>query len=140
MSYEYLDHIADAGVRACGDSLEDLFTDAAKGLISLMIDVEDIKTTKTSYLQVNASSAEDLLYNWLKELLSISYLNRTFYGRFDVNIDRENEEFTLNAELSGESIESIQGSLGPEVKGITYQGLEVSRTDDRWSCRFVVDV
>lgn len=141
MSYKYLDHGADIGIHAEGRSIEELFAEAAKGLFSLMVDLNQIKPISMDSIQIKGETfSEDLLYEWLKELLTASDLKRSVYKEFDVNITQKRNKLSLNSQLYGQKINPDKHTLGSEVKAITYQGLEVERKAGKWICQYVVDV
>lgn len=141
MSYRYLDHGADIGLEVKSDSLEGLFGEAGKALFSLMVDMDEIKAEKSLELELSESNLEDLIYEWLSELLSLSNLKGQVYGEFSkLNIAESNEGYRLEATARGENIDPGRHELGTEVKAVTYQGLEINETEGGWRCRFVVDV
>ncbi|MBS3812210.1 archease [Candidatus Bipolaricaulota bacterium] len=141
MNYEYLDHGADVGVRARAQTFTGLLASAARALFSLMADLEGVRKSTEERLTVEGEDEEDLLYEWLGELLSLSQLQMTVYSEFDLEVEKTADRLTLHGRLRGEEIDPSRHSLGTEVKGITYQGLEVTSPDpDEWSCVFVVDV
>ncbi|MFB6291463.1 MAG: archease [Candidatus Bipolaricaulia bacterium] len=141
MSYKYLDHGADIGLEATGDSLEGLFSEAGKALFSLMVDLEGIQPEKSLELELNEETLEDLLYEWLSELLSLSNLKSQVYGEFSqLTIEEKDSSYRLESVAKGENIDPGKQELGSEVKAVTYQGLEIIENEDGWLCRFVVDV
>ncbi|MBS3736647.1 MAG: archease [Candidatus Bipolaricaulota bacterium] len=141
MSFKYLDHGADIGLEVTNDSLEGLFSEAGRALFSLMVDIEGIQRDESLELELSEQNLEDLLYEWLSELLSLSNLNGQVYGEFSkVTITEAVSGYGLEAVARGENIDPEKHELGTEVKAVTYQGLEINDTEDGWRCRFVVDV
>ena len=141
MSYEYLDHGADIGLEVRSDSLEGLFSEAGRSIFSLMVDVENISSDEPLELKLDEQNLEDLLYEWLSELLSLSNLNGKVYGKFPkLTIRKKDSNYSLEAVARGENIDPKKHELGTEVKAVTYQGLEINETEYGWRCRFVVDV
>ncbi len=141
MSYKYLDHGADIGLEVTSDSLEGLFSEAGKSIFSLMVDIKGIQSEESLELELNEPDLEDLLYEWLSELLSLSNLKGQVYGEFPkLTITETNSEYSLETVAGGENIEPGKHKLGTEVKAVTYQGLEINEIEDGWRCRFVVDV
>ena len=43
MPYTYLDHEADVGIRAIGDTLEEAFQEGAKAMLNVMWDISTIE-------------------------------------------------------------------------------------------------
>lgn len=141
MSYKYLDHGADIGIHAEGRSIEELFGEAAKGLFSLMVDLNQVQSRLLDSIQIKEEIVpEDLLYEWLKELLTLSDLKGSIYKEFDVNIAQKRNKLSLQSQFTGQKVNPDKHTLGSEVKAITYQGLEVKKKAGKWVCQYVVDV
>lgn len=141
MSYRYLDHGADIGLEAKSESLKGLFGETGKALFSLMVDIEGIQPEESLELELSESNLEDLIYEWISELLSLSNLKGQVYGEFSkLNISESNSGYSLEATARGENIDPGKHELGAEVKAVTYQGLEINEIENGWRCRFVVDV
>jgi SHS2 domain-containing protein len=66
--YEYLEHTGDIGIRAYGGTLEELFINAAQGLLETIADLGTVGTTTETEIEVSAESLEDLMVAWLDEL------------------------------------------------------------------------
>ena len=141
MTFKYLDHGADIGLEIESDDLEGLFSEAGRSIFSLMVDIEEIQGEENLELDLIEHNLEDLLYEWLSELLSLSNLRGQVYGRFPrLTITETNSDYRLKAVAEGENIDPRRHELGTEVKAVTYQGLEINEIEDGWRCRFVVDV
>ena len=67
MKYEFLEHVADAKFRAYGKTIEEQFSNAALAMTSIMAD--DVKGNIKRDFSVKGSDRENLLYNFLEELL-----------------------------------------------------------------------
>ncbi len=141
MSYKYLEHGADIGLEAKSPTREGVFKEAGRALFSLMVDLSEVESRESIRLRVKGSTPEDLLYEWLSELVSLSNLRNQVYGEFpELRIERANSQFILEGVASGENIDPEQRGLGTEVKAVTYQGLKLKDEGGFWKCRFVVDV
>lgn len=138
---EWLDHTADVGFRATGDSIEDAFCEAARALFSLMFAVENIHECTTYRIAVNAATLEGLLVEWLSELLAQKDLTRLVFSRFEVKISgNETSGFSAMGHAFGEPLDRARHQPGTEVKGISYLGLDVSCHDELWTVQVIVDV
>ena len=67
--YEEIPHTADIGVRVYGADLKELFKNAAFSMFDIIADLEGIKGSVTVDVDLKADSPEELLVNWLDELL-----------------------------------------------------------------------
>ena len=136
-----MEHGADIGFEVKSGDLEELFREAGKAVFSVMVDVNNLQAKESVPLELSASTLDDLLYEWLSELVSIANLKNQAYCEFsDLNILETDSGYTLNAVVRGERIDPDRHELGTEVKAVTYQGLEIEKEKDGWGCRYVVDV
>ena len=67
--YELIDHTADFGVRIFGKDAADLFRNGALALTDLITDRPNAKSGRTCYIRVAGNDWEDLMVNWLREVL-----------------------------------------------------------------------
>jgi len=141
MAIEWLDHTADAGFRASGASIEIAFCEAARALFSLMFAVECIDARTEFQITLNAARLEDLLIEWLSELLVQKDLSGLVFSRFELVISgNETVGFSASGRALGEPLDRVRHQPGTEVKGISYLGLAVSCQDGIHTAQVVVDV
>ena len=135
--YETFEHTADIGIRARAGSLNDLFADAARGLFSVMVsNPESIRPLEDFPFRVQGDRYDDLLFDWLDELLYAFATRRVVFGDFDVRV----EPGGLSATARGEPIDLRRHHLDVEVKAITYHGLKVQPEGDGWLTEVIVDI
>ena len=67
--YEIIDHTADFGIRFFGTDAADLFKNGAAVLTDLIAESDRLKSTHTLVIRVSGEDWEDLMVNWLRELL-----------------------------------------------------------------------
>jgi len=60
-AFEILEHTADIGFRAFGDSLPHLFEHAAYAMISIASEIDEVQPRETYPLQASGSDLESLL-------------------------------------------------------------------------------
>ncbi len=68
-TFEVIDISGDVGLRAYGESLRDVFMNAANGMYSLITDPDAIKEEKVIEVSVVSDWMEGLLVSWLNELI-----------------------------------------------------------------------
>ena len=124
MRYEELDHTADAGIRAYGATLEDLFENAAAGLFSLITDLEKVRAVGEVKVRVQADDLGSLMVNWLSELLFLHETQHLLLCEFDVTLNG----LRLQGRARGERIDKRRHTLNLVVKAVTYHGLKVDPT------------
>ncbi|MEN6366629.1 MAG: archease [Thermoguttaceae bacterium] len=135
--FEIFEHTADVGIRARAETPEGLFADAARGLFSVMVSHLDVvRPVETVELRVPGDNLEELLHDWLSELLFIFSTRRLVFCEFQVQIGSDG----LTASVRGEPLDPRRHALDVEVKAITWHALKVERTADGWVAEVIVDV
>ena len=135
--FETFDHTADLGMRVTAPTELNLYVEAAKGLLSMLVENPEAVEPRTTFeLSIPGDTPDYLLFDWLSELL-YRYETQKFLGC----------EFTLHrgphglrAVIAGESVDRTRHRLAHEVKAITYHDLIVRETADGWEAEFIVDI
>lgn len=123
--YELIEHTADVGVKAFGKNLSEAFAHAARGMFDIITDSSNIEGKGSYQIDLSADDLEQLLVDWLNELLFLQGAKNLVFGEFKVNIDEQN--CTLSAIASGENLDKNKHNIGTEIKAVTYHMLEVKR-------------
>jgi SHS2 domain-containing protein len=116
------------GLVAYGKSLAEAFANAAYGLFSLIVEPNKVKEKESWKVTVQAQDAEDLLFNWINELIYIFEVERLLFKSFDIT------EFTgqsLEATCWGEKYDPSRHQLKTGVKSATYHMLKVDGEKNR---------
>jgi protein archease len=125
LKYEFVEHTADLTFKACGSDLNTLFENAAEALESTLIMLEGVALRETTTIEMTSDSYEDLLYDWLAELLITFEVNRFAVKKSLVNITG----LSLNAQCWGEGIDPNKHTLNTEVKAVTYHDLQIKKNN-----------
>jgi SHS2 domain-containing protein len=141
--YEIFEHTADVGIRARADSIDELFADAARGLFSVMVaNLDVVQSRQELNLSVKGSDIEEVLHDWLAELLYTFHGRRLVLREFQVQIYQieQTAEIQLSAVARGEPIELKRHEIDVEVKAITWHGLRIQKRGDEWVAEVIVDI
>ena len=130
--YEEIDHTADWAFRAYGDTLPELFENAAYALFALE-GALDARSTLTRQLHVQGVDREALLVNWLNELLFLQETKRETFQKFQVT---EFADTALKATVHG----AAAGAVTKFIKAVTFHNLKIEQTEKGWQVTIVVDV
>ena len=136
-SFEIVDHTADICIKAYGKSLKELFENAAFGMFSILADLEGIKTSMQLEINVEAPDTEELLIEWLDELLYNFYTKNVIFCEF--SIGRLTEK-NLAARVKGRFIGENKNRLKTEIKAATRHDLHITKHGDIYEVRIVFDV
>lgn len=134
--YEELSHTADVSIRVYGDTLDELFENAAYGMFQLISGrhLDRVPDEVEQTLDVTSFDRESLLIDWLTELLLWYEANRKMVTHTTVETISETE---LSARFRAGT-----PPFAPyeDIKAVTYHGLAVERIDDTWQATIIFDV
>ncbi|MGM0510915.1 MAG: archease, partial [Thermoplasmatota archaeon] len=85
MTYEQIEHTADVGIHAVGENLEEAFEEAARGLFSIMTDIDKVEKVGEYKVQVKADDWEALLVDFLSELVYLFEVKSVLFSDFDIS-------------------------------------------------------
>ncbi len=135
--YETFEHTADLGLRVRAAGLDELFAEAARGLFSVMLANPDaVRTSEEVSFSLGGENVEELLHDWLAELLYTFHAQRLALAEFHANV----EASTLTATARGEPIDLERHEIDVEVKAITWHELKVEQCDGGWMAEVIVDI
>lgn len=121
--YEIIDHTADIAIKAHGKTISEAFENAAKGMFNIITDNSEIESTGQYDIKLEAPDLEQLLIDWLSELLFINTSQNLVFGFFKVELDSKKNK--LSAKVFGEKYDISKHKKGAEIKAVTYHMLEV---------------
>lgn len=122
-TYEFFEHTADVGLKAYGKNLSEAFENAAKGMFDIITDNSEMESVGQYDIKVEAPDLEQLLVDWLSELLFLNTSKGLVFGFFKVELDEEKNH--LSAKVFGEKYSISKHKIGTEIKAVTYHMLEV---------------
>ncbi len=134
--FEEIDHSGDIGIDAWGDDFAEMLSNATLGLFSLIRRAEPDPVIDRE-IRVESSSSEDLLVDWLSEVISLGGAHGEVYR--SVEITRVGEWFAEGV-LKGEKTDPGRHDLRFDVKAATYHGLTVEESGDRIRGRVIFDL
>ncbi|MGW8257582.1 MAG: archease, partial [Thermoguttaceae bacterium] len=80
--------------------------------------------------------AEDLLHDWLAELLYTFQVHRRLLAMFRVNLHSTG----LSAVAQGELYDPNRHEILLEIKAITWHGLKVQQSPSGWLAEVILDI
>jgi SHS2 domain-containing protein len=123
--YELIEHTADVGVKAYGKSLSEAFEHAAEGMFDIITDKSTIESLGEYKIMLEAPDLEQLLVDWLSQLLFLHSAYTLVFGKFKVTITGNH----LSARVLGEKYDTKKHRMGVEIKAVTYHILQVHEKD-----------
>jgi SHS2 domain-containing protein len=132
--FELLPHTADLRVRIEAATLEELFRDALRAMMTCAEARPDLDST-TIYREIAVTSVDRtaLLVDFLNEALALSIVEREMY--VDVRFR------TLGSTDLAATLVGTRAAFGDEIKAVTYHEADVVESgDSRWTTVLVFDI
>lgn len=135
--FELIEHTADVGIKAYGKTEEEMFKNAALGMLSIMADPKKVKLQESIDLEIEAKNIEELLVAWLRELLYQAEAKKILFKEFVFQCFNETRLRTI---CYGERVNPKKHQLKTEIKAVTYHQLKVTREDSLWTGKVIFDL
>ncbi len=135
--YEILDHTADVGLRVRGRHLAEVFEKAALGFYDLMVSLKAVEAEAVRHVNVEAESLDELLVQWLSELLYLFELDGFLGKKVHVVVD---PQWKLTAVVQGDFFDPKRHELKLLYKAVTYHKASVDFCDGTWTAQVIFDI
>lgn len=119
--YETLSHTADVMIRAYGSTIEESFANAAYGLFEQLADLSQVEPKEKFKLEIEGRDSEQLLVDFLSELLYLFDTELILFKNFDLKYNGE----ILQVEAMGERIDKKKHTMRQAIKAVSYHAIEV---------------
>jgi len=128
---------SELAVKVTGGSQADLFANSAFALFDVMSDVEKIEIKERLPLEVEGADRDDLLVNWMRELLYLYQRSGFLLKEFVI---REVKDTSVKAEVCGEKIDPDRHEIKQEIAAVAYNQSRMTKTGNRWTAQLIFEV
>src|SRR5215472_4147871 len=135
--FEVLEHTADVGFRAWGQSLPELFENAALALESIAVVLERAEPSSAYPLAASGEDRGELLVNWLNEVVYYLDGRRIVLSRFHVDLITDT---SVRGQGWGGPRDALRHPPRIVVKAVTYHQLRVYQENGRWVAEVYLDI
>jgi len=132
-----MDPTADCGIQVFGKDLKALFENAGLALFDMIADISIVKSRFEYPVQVSGSDWEDLMVNWLRELLYFWAGKELLVKEIEV---MEISEYQLRAKIRVDAFNIMRHRLNHEIKAVTYHRIQVTNPPSGWEAIVIFDV
>lgn len=134
--YEEMEHTADVGLRARGRSLEELFANAARGMLWLMgLAGFDLEEGEPVTIEIQGLDREHLLVRWLSEVLYYFREGRALASCHFQNLAQNRLQAQCRlANLPAGFV------CRKEIKMVTHHRLRLADSEGLYTCEVIFDV
>ncbi len=139
--YTFLEEgaLADCAAEIEGSDLNDLFETAARALAELMVDPSTVPLTVERTVTLTAPRLDQLLYDWLSELIYRKDRDREIFTQAHVQVSGAGP-CQLTARVCGGAIDPERTALGADPKAVTYHQFALEPVDGGWRAHMIIDI
>lgn len=137
MSYEIMEHPADAKFRVVAQSKEEAFSEAVKAFADI---VGGEAGSQVHTLEVESEGLEPLLFDFLDELIFLQDTENVVVSHAkNLELEKLENGWRITADIKVDKITSEVHKL--DVKGPTYSEMQVDYVDgEGWVLQAVIDI
>jgi len=136
-SYRLTKHQSELAVRVTGNSQAELFANSAYALFDVMTDnIDTIEIKEKMPLEVEGADRDDLMINWMRELLYLYQGSGYLLKQFEI---REVKDTVVKAEVCGEKIDPDRHEIKQEIAAVAYQHGRMEKTGNQWIAQLVFE-
>jgi SHS2 domain-containing protein len=133
--------VSDAGIALRADSLTELFIAGAEGMFAIILGDRPPKPETESHdVQLHADTPEQLMIDWLSELLYEFDTDGLIPVHFDVSVSRSDNESHLSGTISYRRYDRERDNAEHEIKAVTYYKINIKKDGDVYRCDVVFDL
>lgn len=139
--FRFHDHTADITIECWGRDLIEAFEQAALATFEVILDTSTVKPQDTTEITVTGIDLEELLVEWIGDLISLIDINGQFYSKFHADhLEATLEGYVLEARALGEKINHKKHDTRTEVKAMTYADMKIVQEPNRTTLWFTLDL
>lgn len=135
--FDILEHTADTGIVAYGGNINEAFSNAAKAMFYLITNLGPIVEKTHRDIDIIARDKEELMVDWLNELIYFFDTENLVFKRFEVTVTNA---FRLKARVYGEKVDKSRHLLKTGIKAATYHMLKVDENGDHYMVQVIFDI
>jgi protein archease len=140
MGRTFFDHTGDVAVSLDSPTAAGLFAEAALAFTDTLTDLAQVRTISSQRVELTAAGLDELMVEWLGELLYRFEVQNLLVAAADVQLDDREAAWSLGATIHGEDFDPGRHHIKVLVKGITYHRLHVVDDGDGWRTDVVFDI
>src|ERR671923_170033 len=128
---------SELAVKVVGSSQADLFANSAFALFDVMTEIDKIEIKDRLPLEVEGADRDDLMVNWMRELLYLYQGSGYLLKEFQI---REVKDTLVKAEVAGEKIDPDRHEIKREIAAVAYHQSRMTKTGNQWTAQLIFEV
>jgi len=139
--FREIEHTADIGIIATGNTSEDLFANAAFGMLNIICADLRGPAQADRKLELRETSLVELFVRWLSEINYLLTVHHFLTVQIlQLQIKELTQCFELQAVLAGCDSTQRKNSMHTEIKAVTYHKLELQQDRQGYKIRVIFDI
>lgn len=135
--YRISNRSSDLLVKVFGRSQAELFANSAFALFDTITDVAKVEVRDRLPLEVEGVNRDDLMVNWVRELLYLYQTGGYLLKEFQVQDAREDY---VRGEVCGEKFDPDRHEIRREIRGVAYHRSRMEKTGDLWTAQVIFEL
>jgi SHS2 domain-containing protein len=135
--YRVTAHQSELAVKVFGSSQVELFQNSGWALFDVTTDIDTIDCKDSVPLEVEGTDRDDLLVNWVRELLYLYQGSGYLLREFRIS---ELGDKLVKAEACGEKVDPDRHEIKKEVVAIAYDKSRMAKTGDQWTAQLIFEI
>lgn len=136
MISSFMTSFGDLRIKTRGKTIEEAFAKTALKLTQAQVKIEKLNTDQEEPISIKADNKEELLYQFLSQLIFLKDEKRFLGKKFKIKI-KENQ---LKGEAVGSTIPQDPQALKVDAKAVTWHDLKVAFAKKEWEVEVIVDI
>lgn len=139
--YKVVSHTADVALEVRAGNLESLFAEAAEGWKHIVVEDSPTKPAQVRRVALFSFETEDLLIQWLSELNYFLTVHQWVLHKAErVKLESSENEWRLEAEISGEFLDADRHYIYCDIKAVTYHQLNIRKAGGQFFTKIIFDL
>jgi SHS2 domain-containing protein len=135
--FEVFEHTADIGLHVYGETLPALFSNAARGMESLLVPLEQVRVVTSREISVEGHDSISLLIAWLNELIFLFDSEYLLFRDFEIATLTDT---SLTGIARGERYDSQRHELSSAIKAATWHEAAVTQDSEGYQASIIFDL
>ncbi len=131
--------MTDAVLEAYGETLEEAFENAAKGLNDTMVELKTVIPDREIRITAEGHDLYSLLFDWLDKVMLLLVADGIVMSDFSVKI-KQDKGYFLEGIAKGERLNLDKHHYKVEIKAVTYHEMDIKQEKGKASVRFLLDL
>ena len=138
-SHKFLEDvaIADVAFEAKGDNLNEVFEACGDAVFETIANLETLGDTETYTYTSENENVEDLLYDFLEEIIYLKDTESLIFKECNVIIKENNK---IEVKFIGDKINQEKQELNTDVKAVTMHMFSLKKEKEGYRARIVLDI